>query len=305
MLTTSRFPDALDTRIMGVFDKDLDDLSTLDKPLETLFEQKESNKAYEIMSTIGALPDISQFTGIRRYGDVTQGYDTQLNQVQFAGGMMFERLLKDTMQYGTIDDLAQALSEATWRTIAKDAISIFTDAFTVAGPNITGTGGNFDALSLCNSAHTTNVPGGTTFSNTGTTAISATQIETERQNGMLTRNDINEISPILFDLIIGGPGIEETAYEVINSMGKVQTANNNRNFHYGKYNLYISPFFGTSTDWFFVSTRHMRKWLKWFWLTRPEFKRDSEFDSLVFKYGVYWARSKGWTEWRWLRGNNL
>ena len=299
--TTSQFGDLLDMRVTKVYDDEYEQLFNQDNPLDILYKVEDTKRAYDIETQVGAFGDIGQFTGTIGYDEVYQGYDTQYNVVEFAGGFKAQRLLIDTDQFNVIEDKAKALGEAAWRSIAKDAMNTFINSFTVAMP---GPGGTGDALSLCNNSHTSTAVTNT-FDNLYTTALSATQVETIRQAFMRTRNDRNDIISIIPDLLVVPPELQQTAYEIIASSGKVDTANNNANFLMGKYKVYSSPWLTSSTDWFMVSTAHMKRWLKWKWLTKPEFGRDVDFDTLLRKYYVYFARAKGWSDWRFIIGSDV
>jgi len=299
--TSSMMPDLLDVRITKIYDNEYDMLVGQDNPVSILYGEEELKRAYDIESQIGGFGDIAQFSGSIQYDDVYQGYRTQYNKVEFAGGFKVERFLLDNDQFDVIKSKAEGLSEAAYRTQAKDAISTFTNAFTTPMP---GPGGVGDGLPLCSASHTSNVPGVAVMSNRVVLPFSDTAVETVRQMFIRTRNDRGEIVSIIPDLLIVGPELEEQAYELISSVGKVNLLVNNKNFHEGKYDLYVCPWLTSSTDWFFVSTRHMKKWLKWKWGIKPEFGRDSEFDTYLRKYSVYYTRAKGWSDWRFIIGSN-
>lgn len=55
---------------------------------------------------------------------------------------------------------------------------------------------------------------------------------------------------IMPDLILIPRNLEETAWEIISSKGKVDTADNNANFHFGKYKLAVWDWLNDSNNWF-------------------------------------------------------
>ena len=96
-----------------------------------------------------------------------------------------------------------------------------------------------DGAELCASDHGSNVAGVATQSNEGTSALSATNMETTRINMHNFTDDIGEKISVSPDTIIIPRNLEQTGWEIINSKGKVDTANNNANFHQGKYKLVV------------------------------------------------------------------
>ena len=303
MMTTSQFPDLIDLRVTKIHDDEYEQLYTMDNPVDILYGVETISNAYDIESQVGGLGDIPEFTGNIGYDDAAQGYDTQFNVKEFSGGIKAQRLLLKTDRLKVIEGKAQALGEAGMRSICKDAMSVFINASTQAMP---GPGGAGDGLSLGNNAHTSAYPGAAyTFDNLHTTAFSVVQLETLRQAGLRIRNDRNEITPILYDTIICPPELEGAVNEVVGSPGKPGSGNNDINFQAGKWKVYSSPWLTSSTDWFVASSKHMRKWLLWKWLERPDFSRDSEFDTHARKWAVYYSYAKGWVDWRFVQVSDV
>jgi hypothetical protein len=48
----------------------------------------------------------------------------------------------------------------------------------------------------------------------------------------------------------------------------------------------------------------MKEFLLWFDRIKPEFYKDSEFDTLVAKFAGYMRYSYGWSDWRWIYAEN-
>jgi hypothetical protein len=99
--------------------------------------------------------------------------------------------------------------------------------------------------------------------------------------------------------------LESYAYEIINSRGKVDTAQNNVNFHVGRYKLVVWPnYLTSSTRWFMVDSRIMKMYLNWFDRITPQFYKDTDFDTLLAKFAGYMRYSYGWSDWRFVYGEN-
>lgn len=174
---------------------------------------------------------------------------------------------------------------------------MFNNAF-----NTAVTGG--DSLSLCNSAHTSN-NGGASQSNTGTLQLSDVNLEATRRLMIGFQSDRDGIIEVMPDMILCSLQNEQTAFEIINSRGKVDSAQNNVNFHYGKFKLLIWPNYLTSPNaWFLLDSVMMKEYFLWFDRVAPEFQKDREFDTYNAKYAGYMRYSFGWSDWRAVFGQN-
>ena len=117
------------------------------------------------------------------------------------------------------------------------------------------------------------------------------------------RDGIIDVQP---DMLLVPLNLEEAAWEIINSRGKVDTANNNANFHFGKYKLLVWPNYLTDTNnWFLLDSVMMKEFFLWFDRIPVEFQKDREFDSYMAKYAGYMRYSFGWSDWRAVYGNNV
>lgn len=296
MYAESNWPDLLEPGLRKIF-SDAWWVEQLQAIAPILFNIQDSMKAQEHDLEDADVADFAPFTGSVPYDDAGEGYKTNYVHQQFARGMKIERTLVDDDLYRVIARRPQKLGLAAFRKRETDAASVFNNAF-----NSGFTGG--DSLSLCNSAHTSN-NGGPNQSNTGTTALSPTEVDTARiaMKGFLSnRGSYLNIQP---DMLIVPMQLETYAYEIINANGKVDTASNNPNFHRGRYKLVVwDNYLTSSTRWFMVDSRLMKEFLLWFDRIKPEFYKDSEFDTLVAKFAGYMRYSYGWSDWRWIYGEN-
>ena len=189
----------------------------------------------------------------------------------------------------------------------KLGASIFNDAFTGTGSiTIEGTTvlSNTEALSLCNDAHTSTATA-TLQDNSGTTALSATAVEATRILMAGFKDDKDNLISVQPDLILCPRNLEETAWEIISSKGKVDSAENNSNFHYGKYKLAVWDYLSDSNNWFMIDSAMMKQFLNWFDRIPLEFFQDKSFDTLIAKYAVYTRVSLGYSGWQWLYGQKV
>ena len=262
-----------------------------------LFNVSESRKAQEHDLEMGDVADFSPFTGTVSYDDTGEGYKTNYVHQEFTKGMKVERKLVDDDLYNVIARKPQQLGLAAFRKRETDAASVFNNAFVT---NITGG----DGQPLCSTVHPSN-NGGSSQSNSGSTALSPTEVETARIKMVKYQSNRNNPLSIQPDMLIVPVDLESYAYEIINSRGKVDTAQNNVNFHVGRYKLVVWPNYMTSsTRWFMADSRIMKMYLNWFDRITPQFYKDTDFDTLLAKFAGYMRYSYGWSDWRWVYGEN-
>ena len=266
--------------------------------LAALFGMETSSKAQEFDLEDGPIADFESMTGPIPYDDSVQGYKTTYTHSPYARGFKVARDLVDDDLYNIINRKPQKLAMGARRRRETDGASVLNNAF-----NASVTGG--DSLSLCNSAHTSRQQGIATQSNTGTLQMSPTNVEATRRLHAAVKDSIGGIINVETDLIIAPLQLEETAWEIINSKGKVDTAQNNANFHFGKYKLAVWKNYLTSaTAWFMTDSSLMKMSLLWFDRISPEFFKDKDFDTLQAKFAGYMRYSFGWSDWRFIYGQN-
>lgn len=296
MITTGNWQDALEPIANKNFQ-----LGFREKPAERdmLFDVKKSTKLTETYLELGDIGSMGEFTGDLDYEDISQGYKMQLQATEFAKGIKIQKKFVLTDQLDVVEQLPKMLGLAARRRMAVDIFSILNNAFNTAHTTI-------DALQLCSSAHTSNQDGvSTTQSNRGTTAASPVALETVRQamkDFATNKDNLFETNP---DMIICPRELEETFYEIIKSSGKVDTANNNRNFHMGKYKLLVSDWLDDSNNWFVVDSELMKMFNVWNNVAALEFGQAKDFDGFQAKYAAYMFYGYGSRDWRWIYGSEV
>ena len=264
--------------------------------IPALYNIQKSEKAQEFDQLTDTLSDFDVFNGQIPYDDKKESYKATYTHTEYAKGFKVERKLVMDDLYGTISKYPGMLALSARRRREKDAASVFNNAF-----NSGYTGG--DSLSLCNSAHTSK-NSSTTQSNTGVLSLSAANIEATRRSMIKFRDGSDGVIDVNPDLLLVPIDQEETAWEIINSKGKVDSAQNNVNFHYGKYKLLVWPNFLTSSNnWFFIDSKLMKMFLLWFDREPVQMFKDQDFGTLVSAFAGYMRYSSGWSNWPWVFGN--
>lgn len=291
-LISENWADLLEPGLRKVFDS-----AYRERPsnIPVLFNVQDSKKAVEHDLTTGDILDFQPMNGVVPYDDMGEGYETNYTHTEYARGIKIERKLVDDDQYGIINKRPRMLGLAGRRRREKDGASMFNNS------NSSGVVGG-DGVSLCNSAHPSN-NGGSNQSNVGSLELTAVNLEATRRLMVGFQSDRDNIIDVEPDFILAPLALEETVFEILNSKGKVDSAENNANFHFGKYKALIWPNYLTNSQrWWLIDSQMMKEYFFWFNRIHPEFQKDKEFDTYNAKYSGYMRYSFGWSDWRCIFG---
>lgn len=304
VLVSENFADLLEPGLRKIFTEQYNRIPDM---RQMLFNVTTSDNPYEKDSSVGSMGDMDVFQGTIVYDDVTQGYDVKIEFQEFAKGFKVQRKLFDDDLYGIINKKPAGLGISAARSKEKYGASMYNNAFSGSG-TIVVEGvtilNNTEALSLCNASHTSTRTS-TLQSNTGTSALSPTSVEATRILMAAFKDDADNLISVQPDLILIPRNLEETAWEIISSKGKVDSADNNPNFHYGKYKLAVWDWLSDSNNWFMIDSSMAKLFTSWITRIDLEFFQDKSFDTLIAKYAAYERYGWGWSDWRWLYGHNV
>ena len=261
-----------------------------------LFSQKKPDQAivYEaLVSDLGAVP---VFDGEVSYDDAKQSYRKSTEEIEYARGIKTTKKLRRNDLYGIVQEEVRLLAQRFRAARESVAADIFNGAFsttTVA-----------DTLSLCNTAHTSDV-GGSNQSNSGTSAFSPANVEATRRLMIKFLTNRDNIQAATFpDLLLLPTNLEEKGYELIKSKGKVDTAQNNVNFHEGKYKMAVwHNWLSDQDNWFFINQKQMKRYLKFYEWNPVEFFYAGEVDTLVTKHVGYMSINASAANWPFVYGH--
>ena len=260
-----------------------------------LYNVATSSMAYEKSTQIGAVPDHAEFTGRITEIQPEQGYDKTHVFTEYAAQMQIQRRLAADDQTRTMNRLPSGLAISANRSREKLGAQIFNLAFT-SEPS------DGDGCELCADDHGSNVTGVSNVDNEGTSALSASSVETARLAMAGFTDDQGEIISTNPDSILIPLGLEQTGWEIINSKGKVDTANNNANFHQGKYKLIVWLRLTDENNWFMIDYSAMKEYLMWFNREPIQFFQDKDSSTMVAIYNSYYRCGVGWEDFRFLYG---
>ena len=236
-LTDKNFTRLLDDGLIKVYNERYKALPLI---IDKFFDRKKSKKAWEEYFSVGSVPDPELFQGTIQYQGVSPGYHTKITPLEYAGGITIQRRLIDTDRYDIIEGKAKGLAVAANRKMNKIAHQVF--------QNFDSTAFDFmvseEGVALCSNSHTTKTPDISTssgFDNLATLAFDATNLETLRIQSKQFRDDIGERYESNFDTIIHPTSLAADVWEVLNSQGKTNTADNNANFQKGRWKAIELP----------------------------------------------------------------
>lgn len=300
-LLSTNFADVLDVRFQKIFDERF---SQLPDRLADFYGMKTEKQQTARFSSVGTMGDVPQFTGVITYDEIYQGYDTTITPLEFASGLQIERRLFDDDQFNIIDSKPKALAGALFRLRQTHAARAFVNSFSV--DNLFSI--NTEGVALCSNSHTTTASGVSTssgFDNLRTGSLSAVNLSAARIDMVNFRGDRAERISIAPDTILIPPDLYETAYEIIGSQGKVDSANNNANVHYGQYKIEEWNYLTDTNDWWLIDSTMMKDFLVWIDKVKGEFGFVEDFDTLIGKWRAYARWGSGWLDWRWVLGSQV
>ncbi len=299
--TSGQFGDLLDPRFQRIFHEQYNQLPDM---LGELFTMPPDNGRDTMRwSSVGAYSDWEEFTGSVGYQDASQGYDTIATHIEFASGVQVERKLFDDDQYNIMDQRPAGLATAANRTRQKHGARMLNNAFSVDSYFYV----NSEGVALCSNSHTTTSGASTAsgFDNLATTALSATALATARIQMVQYRDAAANRISVMPDEIWISPDNYEVAYEIVASMGKVDTAQNNRNVHEGRYTIKEWNYLNDTNNWFLTDSAYRKQACFWVDRVPVEFAFAEDLDTIIAKWRGYMRYSNAHTDWRWILGSQV
>jgi len=291
----------LDRRFSRIFDNTLKELPQMRDRLYTV--QQARKGADEKFGLVGEMGNLVPFDGQITYDAASEGYNVTATHKEYSSGMQVTRTMRDYDLTGQMDREPSKLARATERTLEEFGARIWTMAF--SNDNLFYS--HSEGVPLCSNSHTTTSGASTAtgFDNLGTAALSAVAVAANRIQMKGFRGDHGQRISVTPTQIWHPPALYETAFEIVSSMGKVETADNNRNVHNGRYALHEWEYMSNDSDWFMLDGDAKKDNVYWFNSAGPEFANTGEFDTLIWKWRVYVRFSYMWLDWRWVMGNDV
>jgi len=297
---SGNFADLLDPRFQKVFN---DQFAQLPDMLPTVYNMQGSNGRDEVkFSETGAFQDPEEFNGTVSYQSVTQGFDTTMTPIEIASGFQIERKLFDDNQYkGAFEGKPSGLARAAVRLRQKHGARLFNNAFSVD----TKFYNNSEGVALCSNSHTSTNPNADTsvgFDNLVTSALSATAVIAARTQMVDFRDDVSNKFSVEPDELFLPVNLWSEGLEIVNSMGKPDTADNNINVLQGSLKPIEWTYLTDNNNWFMSDSAQRMDMAYWTDRVPVELAMVEDFDTLIAKWRLYgrWAQSH--TNWRFILG---
>jgi len=200
------------------------------------------------------------------------------------------------------------MADSFSQTIEQDAVNVFINGFTDSGTNRMGASmAGADGVGLLSTAHpysprNTN----TTQANEGTLALNIDNLDTTRQAMRNFTDDKGNLLGISPDLLLVPPELERTATQMLSERAIYEpgSAQYDVNMFSGRLRPIVWDRLTDSNAWFMIDSTLMKSHLIWQWRIRPEFSQAEDFDGLTAKYRGYMRYGIGWTDWKWIYGQN-
>lgn len=295
-----QWADILDPRFRKIYG---DELKAIPSIGSTIFHMETSSRNIEKDSSASGLSKL-----IRRsenqavsYEDEVQGFDVTYTHVDDALGTSVSKTLWEDDQFRVILRKPANLARAKMRTQEEMMAHIFNYAFTAGGGGVAPfTSG--DALALFSSAHTRE-DGGATQSNYTTTDLNEGALETGIVGMRSTLDHKGQLFLSKADTLIVPPALEKEARILLNSQGRVGTANNDINPYQGALKLIVWDWLGSAstggsdTAWFLLDTSlHELNFFNR--IDRGLQGPDYDFDTSAARWKVEVRHSVGFSGWR-------
>lgn len=298
MAISEQWAELLEPGLRAIFETQREALAATSR-IPQLFNVTTSGKAQEHDLGMGGFGDWQEYKGAIEYDDPEQLYKTTYTHVEYVKGFKVERKLVDDDQYNVINRRPRGLALSAMRTREKHAASVFNNAFSAS---YTGA----DAVALCGS-HPYSPSNAATQSNAGTTALSYDAVIATRKLMRAFEDDRGELVPISPDTLIVPPELEDTAFEIVQTILKPGTADNDANFVRSNVNnVVVWDYLTDANNWFLADSMLAGLYLNWFDRVPLEFEMDPTSDfRLEARFRGYQRYSYGWSDWRWIYGHNV
>lgn len=298
-LTQSNYSHVVQKDLSEVFANEYGEFQSM---IPALFDMAEPDQAIVYELLLGDLGAVPVFDGEVYYDESKQSYRKSTEEIEYAMGVKVTKKLRRNDLYGVVRQQVAALADRFRAKRESLAAGFFNGAFsttTVA-----------DGQVLCFNAHTSDV-GGSNQGNAGSSIFSPANVEATRRLMIKFKTNRDNITTHFPDMLIVPTELEEQAMTLIKSTKEVNTANNNINFHQGKYKLAVwhnwlsSGSTAATADWFMVNSGLMKKYLKFYEWNPVEFFYAGEMDTITSKHAGYMSCNVSSPEWRFCYGHNI
>jgi len=290
---------ALDTGIAYWFEQGYARRQSL---IPLLFNVQTSASSDEEAVGIGAVGtdawDNYENAGVVSHADFDQGYKKTYTHKEFPMILRIKRKLYEDSKYPQIFRMALRLGDSARVKQEKDGASVFNNAFsdTFAGA---------DAVGLCSTAHPVSPEDtGTTIANEGTYALTKDNVATVREAMMAFNDDKGNIVAVSPNTLLVPPELEDEALVIAGSLLDPTSGNNAINPQSDRFQVVTWHYLTDSNAWFMIDSSLMKLSLDWWNRVPLQINPYAQDNTIDLAYIAYMRYSYGWSDWRWVYGNN-
>jgi hypothetical protein len=231
--------------------------------------------------------------------DVNQLYTKTYTHREYPVQLTLEKKLLINDQYGQIKSIIRKTGMSAEQKMEKDAASILNNAFSSATANL-----GADGVALCSASHPVSPHEvSTVYTNTGTSALSASSVSTTRIAMMRFKDDKgNELGNMPNELWVP-PELEDTALKIVKSLQEPSTANNDINPQNGRFSVIPWQRLTGTKAWFMVDSAWRKEVVNWYNRERHQIMLLDESTTHI-RYEIKLHYSFGFDDWRFIYGHN-
>jgi hypothetical protein len=312
-MTPDYFANAVDPRVREWFVVGFSGEGRRASMIPRLFNMQGSQFANEKVDGLGGIPSSGwnfEDSGRLQEAEPIMGYEKTFNHTQFGRKLSATRTLVDDNRVSQLRDTAGMFGDAAFRVRENAGAKVFINAFSAAtsetiddyGTDAVGP----DSVALCSDAHPQSPLDSTAINNEGTSALSAANVSTTRQAHMAMVDMNGEILNVMPDEIMVPPELEDTLLTIIRSGLDPASVNNAINPQAGRFSPIVWHYLTDATAWFMMDSGLRRQSLRWYDRVPLEIGAPvvDSVGTLAVTWPVYMRFSLGWTDFRWVYGQN-
>lgn len=269
---------------------------------KVLYNVKKSKHYAESIAGLTGIGDFIATDGAVPYDDFEEGFPKTFIHQVFKKGIEIKRELIDDSRIIDMEQQAGNLIDAANRTMEKFVHAPFNFAeqstFTLANKTFNNTGA--DGQPLASTTHPSKTGKAPDQSNKTTYTLNLQNLKLAEEMMKDFVTDIGEKANVKPDTLLVPFELRNEAWEIVQSTGRPDTADNAANPYYGKYRVIVSDWLTDPDRWFLIDSRYMKKCLYWIDRKPLEISSKKDFNTDNWLIKGYMRYSLGFTDWRWI-----